>query len=83
AMGRTRRVLTAHALVQRALPRDRTPAPAIPAQSPGRTGDPGYALVRLRVVRTALEAGLPLRRLARPRRSQLPPPLPRVWGLRL
>ena len=34
-------------------------------------------------VRTALEAGLPLRRTAWPKRSQLPPLLPRVWGLRL
>ncbi|GGU37652.1 hypothetical protein [Streptomyces daghestanicus] len=82
-MGRTRRVLTAHALVQRALPGRRTPAPAIPAQSAGRAADPGYALVRLRVVRTALEAGLPLRRPAWPRRSQLPPLLPAVWGLRV
>ncbi|MER6153929.1 hypothetical protein ABT134_39515, partial [Streptomyces hirsutus] len=30
--GRSRRVLTAHALVQRALPRGRTAAPVIPAQ---------------------------------------------------
>ncbi|GAB2740889.1 hypothetical protein [Streptomyces bullii] len=82
-LGRGRRVMTAHALTQRALPRGRTPAPAIPAQSTGRDGDPGYALVRLQVVRTALEAGLPLWRRARPRRSQLPPLLPQVWGLRL
>lgn len=71
-LGRGRRVLTAHALAQRALPRGRTPAPVIPAQSTGRDGDPGYALVRLQVLRTALEAGLPLRRLAWPKRSQLP-----------
>ncbi|MFF8318388.1 hypothetical protein ACF06V_14610 [Streptomyces bobili] len=82
-LGRGRRVLTAHALVQRALPRRRTSAPAIPAQSTARDGDPGYAYVRLQVVRTALEAGLPLRRRALPRRSQLPPLLPQVWGLRL
>ncbi|MEV0691939.1 hypothetical protein [Streptomyces sp. NPDC050388] len=84
--GRSRRVLTAHALAQRALPRGRTAAPVIPAQSaeapqaapsPGRDGDPGYALVRLQVVRTALRAGGPLRR------TLLSPPLPRVWGLRL
>ncbi|PWI06803.1 hypothetical protein DIZ27_31485 [Streptomyces sp. NWU339] len=87
--GRSRRVLTAHALAQRALPRGRTAAPVIPAQtvqsaeapqaapSPGRDGDPGYALVRLQVVRTALRAGGPLRR------ALLSPPLPRVWGLRL
>ncbi|MGW2781085.1 hypothetical protein ACWC3X_07490 [Streptomyces populi] len=86
-LGRSRRVLTAHALVQRALPRDRAAGDAsvIPAQQSGggRDGDPGYAFVRLQVVRTALEAGLPLRRRARPRRSQLPPVLPQVWGLRL
>ncbi|MEU1302681.1 hypothetical protein [Streptomyces shenzhenensis] len=82
-IGRSRRVLTAHALVQRALPRGRTSASVIPAQSTGRDGDAGYAFVRLRVVRTALEAGLPLRRRAWPKRSQLPPLLPQVWGLRL
>ncbi|MDX3531271.1 hypothetical protein P1P75_33920 [Streptomyces sp. ID05-39B] len=82
-LSRGRRVLTAHALVQRALPRRRTSAPAIPAQSTARDGDPGYAYVRLQVVRTALEAGLPLRRRALPRRAQLPPLLPQVWGLRL
>lgn len=82
-LGRGRRVLTAHALTQRALPRGRKATPVIPAQSAGREGDPGYAFVRLQVVRTALEAGLPLRRLARPKRSQLPPLLPQVWGLRL
>jgi hypothetical protein len=81
--GRSRRVLTAHALAQRALPRARTPAPVIPAQPAGRDADPGYALVRLRVVRAALEAGLPLRCGAWPRRAQLPPLLPRVRGLRL
>ncbi|MFE1075040.1 hypothetical protein ACFW5W_27975 [Streptomyces sp. NPDC058783] len=82
-LGRGRRVLTAHALTQRALPRNRTTTAVIPAQSTGREVDPGYALVRLRVVRTALEAGLPLRRRAWPRRSQLPPLLPQVRGLKL
>ncbi|CAL9555062.1 hypothetical protein [Streptomyces sp. enrichment culture] len=81
--GRSRRVLTAHALTQRALPRSRTAAPVIPAQSTGRDGDPGYALVRLKVLRAALEAGRPLRRRAWPKRAQLPPLLPQVWGLRL
>ncbi|MEU6540276.1 hypothetical protein [Streptomyces sp. NPDC047000] len=87
---RDRRVLTAHALVQRALPRGRTAAPAIPAQhrragraAGARDGETGYALVRLQVVRTALEAALPLRRRAWPRRAQLPPLLPLVRGLRL
>ncbi|MFH9572653.1 hypothetical protein [Streptomyces sp. NPDC017230] len=82
-LGRSRRVLTAHALTQRALPRGRTTTPVIPAQSTGRDVDPGYALVRLRVIRTALEAGLPLRRRAWPKRAQLPPLLPQVRGLRL
>ncbi|MFJ3444015.1 hypothetical protein ACIPM2_22895 [Streptomyces sp. NPDC086081] len=82
-LGRSRRVLNAHALTQRALPRNRTPAPVIPAQSTGRDGDPGYALVRLQVLRTALEAGVPLRLRAWPKRSQLPALLPQVWGLKL
>lgn len=82
-LGRSRRVLTAHALAQRALPRSRAAAPVIPAQSTGRDGDPGYAYVRQRVVRTALEAGLPLRRRAWPKRAQLPPLLPQVRGLKL
>ncbi|MEI5524515.1 hypothetical protein WB401_40885 [Streptomyces brasiliscabiei] len=84
SLGRNRRVLTAHALTQRALPRGRkSSASLIPAQATGRERNPGYAYVRLQVVRTALEAGLPLRRRAWPKRSQLPPLLPRVWGLRL
>ncbi|MHC3472502.1 hypothetical protein ACYF6T_27925 [Streptomyces sp. 7R007] len=95
ALGRNRRVVTAHALVQRALPRGRAQTVAIPAQqgSPpartnasgreGRESDPGYAFLRLQVLRTALEAGLPLRLTAWPKRAQLPPLLPQVWGLRL
>lgn len=82
-LGRSRRVLTAHALTQRALPRQQAPAPVIPAQSSGPGSDPGYALVRLQVVRAALQAGLPLKRKAWPRRAQLPPLLPQVWGLKL
>lgn len=72
SLGRNRRVLSAHWLAQRAL-------------AGGRGADPGraYAHVRLRVVRTALEAGLPLLRFARPRRTQFPPLVPQVWGLRL
>ncbi|MFE6893631.1 hypothetical protein [Streptomyces sp. NPDC057694] len=76
-LGRNRRVLTAHSVAQRALPRGRT------APAPRAGGDPGYAYVRLRVLRSALEAGLPLRRAAWPKRAQLPPLLPQVWGLRL
>ncbi|MFD3574569.1 hypothetical protein [Streptomyces sp. NPDC058644] len=87
SLGRNRRVLTAHALTQRALPRSRRPGDAegIPVQrsGDGRNGDPGYAYVRQRVVGTALDAGLPLKRRAWPKRSQLPPLLPQVWGLRL
>ncbi|WP_428955102.1 hypothetical protein [Streptomyces sp. cg35] len=86
-LGRNRRVLTAHSVTQRALPRGRTATapPAVPAPrgAAPRAGDPGYAYVRLRVLRSALEAGLPLRRAAWPRRAQLPPLLPQVWGLRL
>ncbi|MDO0932583.1 hypothetical protein QQY66_13065 [Streptomyces sp. DG2A-72] len=83
SLGRNRRVLTAHALTQRTLPRGRASASVIPAQSTGRDGDPGYSFVRLQVLRTALEAGLPLTFKAWPKRSQLPPLLPQVWGLRL
>lgn len=72
SLGRTRRVLSAHWLAQRALSGGQGP-------EPGRA----YAYVRLRVVRSALEAGLPLLRLARPRRAQFPPLVPQVWGLRL
>ncbi|MFI6943131.1 hypothetical protein ACIBI4_28035 [Streptomyces sp. NPDC050418] len=86
SLGRNRRVLTAHSLAQRALPRGRTPgdAPVFPQQrAGGRQGDPGYAYVRLKVLRGALDAGLPLRRRGWPRRAQFPPLLPQVWGLRL
>ncbi len=82
-LGRGRRVLTAHALTQRALPRGRTSVPVIPAQSTGRDGDLGYALVRLQVLRAALQASLPLKRTVWPKRAQLPPALPQVWGLKL
>ncbi|MEU2358043.1 hypothetical protein ABZ599_34555 [Streptomyces misionensis] len=82
-LGRERRVLTAHALAQRALPRGRKQASLIPAQTPRRApasgeapdDDPGYAYLRERVLRAALAAARP--RTGRPR------PLPRVWGLRL
>ncbi|ANP54640.1 hypothetical protein J2Z21_001739 [Streptomyces griseochromogenes] len=80
-LGRSRRVLTAHALTQRALPRGRKQTSVIPAQSSGRDGDPGYAFLRLRVLRAALEVARP--RKGVPRLSQLPPLLPQVWGLRL
>ncbi|MFD9793977.1 hypothetical protein ACFWXK_23860 [Streptomyces sp. NPDC059070] len=81
SLGRNRRVLTAHALVQRSLPRGRGDGGVdIPAP---RRADPGYGFVRRQVVRQALEAGLPLRRRALPKRAQFPPLLPQVWGLRL
>ncbi|WP_443067784.1 hypothetical protein [Streptomyces sp. NBC_01351] len=109
SLGRNRRVLTAHSLAQRALPRGRRDAVAaaaavqggipgggqgaaaggVPGQRGGGAGgagevvDAGYAYVRLRVLRSALEAGIPLTFRALPRRAQLPPLLPQVWGLRL
>ncbi|MEU0128706.1 hypothetical protein [Streptomyces sp. NPDC006289] len=72
SLGRNRRVLSAHWLAQRSL-------------AAGQGRDPGhaYAHVRLRLVRSALEAGLPLLRFALPRRAQFPPLVPQVWGLRL
>ncbi|MFH8622028.1 hypothetical protein ACH4A8_09025 [Streptomyces vietnamensis] len=84
SLGRNRRVLTAHALVQRSLPRRRVPGPAVPGPRQAEDAvDPGYAYVRGEVLRQALIAGLPLRRLALPHRAQFPPLLPHVWGLRL
>ncbi|MFF4228155.1 hypothetical protein [Streptomyces sp. NPDC001820] len=89
SLGRNRRVLTAHALVQRSLPRGRTtPTGATDAAIPPSRralgdADPGYAYVRGRVLRQALDAGLPLKRVAWPKRAQLPPLLPHVWGLRV
>ncbi|MFJ3964091.1 hypothetical protein [Streptomyces sp. NPDC090036] len=90
SLGRNRRVLTAHSLVQRALPRGRrdsaAAAAAVQGGVPGQRGGPddsGYAYIRLRVLRAALEAGIPLTFRALPRRAQLPPLLPQVWGLRL
>ncbi|WP_411140603.1 hypothetical protein [Streptomyces sp. x-80] len=80
---RSRRVLAAHAVVQRSLPRRPTAArgPALPAPCGGAdpAAAPGYACVRLRVLRTALGTGRGWRRWL-----PVPPPLlPRVWGLRL
>ncbi|WP_328687450.1 hypothetical protein OHT20_27945 [Streptomyces caniferus] len=80
--GRGRRVLAAHAVVQRTLPRQRssTRGLGLPAQRAGTDAaiDPGYAFVRLRVLRAALAAGRSRRWL-----PTVPPPLPQVWGLRL
>ncbi|MGW1252800.1 hypothetical protein [Streptomyces sp. NPDC002535] len=84
SLGRNRRVLTAHALVQRSLPRRRVAGPSVPEPRLAEDAvDPGYAYVRSEVLRQALVAGLPLRRLALPSRAQFPPLLPHVWGLRL
>lgn len=92
SLGRNRRVLTAHSLAQRALPRGRRDGAAaaeaavqggVPGQRGGAGPESGYAYVRLRVLRSALEAGIPLTFRALPRRAQLPPLLPQVWGLRL
>ncbi|MFH8350355.1 hypothetical protein [Streptomyces sp. NPDC018045] len=91
SLSRHRRVLTAHGLVQRALPgfRLRTAAPRVPAQRPGpeRLGSErlGAAWVRERVLRAALA----YERRPRMWPGNLPPPralrpmLPVVWGLRL
>jgi len=74
--GRHRRVLTAHGLVQRALPRARLRRPdgGLPAQR-GPAAESGYDGVRLRALRLALAHE------ARPVR--VPAAMPRVWGLRL
>ncbi|WEV28186.1 hypothetical protein OYE22_25670 [Streptomyces sp. 71268] len=90
-LGRTRRVLTAHALAQRALPRGATDAaePAatrsagLPGQRGARGAADGYPPLRLRVLRAALDAARPRRRWELPPRAALPPLLPQVWGLRL
>ncbi|WP_063740649.1 hypothetical protein [Streptomyces flavochromogenes] len=81
ALGRHRRVLAAHALVQKSLAAAApsrpgpTPAPTVPAQR----GEPGPVLVWLRqgVVSAALRAA------SRPRWSLGRTPLPTVMGLRL
>ncbi|GBQ03460.1 hypothetical protein SSP531S_49350 [Streptomyces spongiicola] len=84
SLGRGRRVLTAHWIVQRSLPRGRTArvprtgGAAVPV--PGGSAGPGYAYVRGRVLRQALVAGLPPRRRTWPRRVRFPPPLPEGWG---
>ncbi len=89
ALGRHRRVLTAHGLAQRALPPGRRGrrAGSVPVQrGAGRPAtDPGYVYVRQRVLRGALAAGRPVRITGRgPGRLRKPPPLlPQVWGLRV
>ncbi|WP_405781362.1 hypothetical protein [Streptomyces sp. NBC_00859] len=88
SLGRHRRVLTAHAAVQRALPaagRGDGPAePRVPVQR-GARESPGYVLVRRRVLETVLAYGRRPgwwpRRLPAPR--ALRPVLPAVFGLRV
>ncbi|MFI2639796.1 hypothetical protein [Streptomyces sp. NPDC018610] len=82
-LGRGRRVLAAHSLAQRALPRGRSSTPVAPDGTTDPGTDPAYGFLRARVVRTALAADPPRRRAVRRRRAQLPPPLPLVWGLKL
>ncbi|MFD7921846.1 hypothetical protein ACFV3R_21775 [Streptomyces sp. NPDC059740] len=89
-LGRHRRVLTAHAVVQRALPRKPVPldAPATvpaPRGTAHRLSQPAYSLVRLRVLSAALAEETRAPRLFG-RRLPLPPVptgLPQVWGLRV
>ncbi|MEU9110494.1 hypothetical protein AB0D04_01535 [Streptomyces sp. NPDC048483] len=80
--GRGRRVLTAHAVVQRRLPRRRASLRGLglPVQRGGAEAatDPGYAFLRARVLKAALATARPRWRLPAP-----PPLLPQVWGLRL
>ncbi|MCX5343987.1 hypothetical protein [Streptomyces atratus] len=84
SLGCHRRVLTAHALAQRALLSGRRAGCVAegrvppPRRSAGAVVvDPSYAYVRGRVLHGALEAGRPLRRV------RVTPLLPLVWGLRL
>ncbi|MFE7772436.1 hypothetical protein ACFU5O_00735 [Streptomyces sp. NPDC057445] len=84
SLGRNRRVLTAHSVVQRSLPRGRTGTMVAGPMPVGRgAAAPGYVYVRGQVLRQTLEAGLPLWRWAWPGRARFPPLLPQVWGLRL
>ncbi|QNA73025.1 hypothetical protein C8250_014860 [Streptomyces sp. So13.3] len=86
ALGRHRRVLAAHTLVQRALPRGRRAPDPVAADAGGPRGgppDPAYALVRQEVLRGAVAHGAEdgWRKRAHEARGWLP--LPHVWGLRL
>ncbi|MFF2023706.1 hypothetical protein ACFVW2_18180 [Streptomyces sp. NPDC058171] len=85
---RARRALTAHGVVQRSLPRDRSGqrvGGVVPARrsDDSRSADPEYALARLRVLRAALSAGRPAKRFALADRVRRRPALPQVWGLKL
>lgn len=93
---RHRRVLAAHAVVQRALPRGRgsVEVRTLPAQRPGGSGedargdaprDPVYACLTVRVLRAALAPELPRRwgPLRLPALPSRPGLFPLVLGLRL
>ncbi|MFJ2743895.1 hypothetical protein ACIO3O_30075 [Streptomyces sp. NPDC087440] len=90
SLGRHRRVLAAHGLVQRALPSVRTrtgrpvTAPTLPAQRTA-PAESAYVTLRARVLREALAYGK--RPTWWPKRGpgpeRLRPVLPTVWGLRL
>ncbi|MDJ1137421.1 hypothetical protein [Streptomyces iconiensis] len=87
SLGRHRRVLAAHGVAQRALPRGRVSTASVPLPGP-RSGvpawarpDPVYACLRLRVLRGALAAERP-RRFGPPL-PVLPGLLPWLVGLRL
>ncbi|MDQ1041063.1 hypothetical protein QFZ75_007479 [Streptomyces sp. V3I8] len=84
SLGRHRRVLAAHGLVQRALPRRRMVVPGRRAVDPSGAAPDGYGALRTRVLRAAGDQE------ARPGRSPRPwgrwpgrPALPAVWGLRV
>lgn len=90
SLTRCRRVRTAHALAQRSLQAAHRAGAAEgvavpPPRHAGRPAAPGcgYVYVRRQVLRSALAAGLAPRLRFLPRRAQLPPVLPLVWGLRL
>ena len=96
SLSRHRRVLAAHALAQRALPRARPPAEEVPLPAPrdgaahdavppgAPAADRGYAYVRLRVLRRALRGERPgAAGWLHRTLAPLPPALPQVLGLRL
>lgn len=94
AQGKHRRLLAAHAVVQRSLPRGQNEsgrAPATPAPpsgrgaaaAPGSRAEAAYALVRQETLRGALAHGDGAGRWNRVRRSAQRAAWPWVWGLRL
>ncbi|MER7576009.1 hypothetical protein [Streptomyces sp. NPDC126514] len=78
-LGRHRRVLTAHGVVQRALPRRRPAVPGLRRTREVRqTAPAGYTALRTRVLRAAMAQESRSARLSRARSM-----LPAVWGLRV